>query len=186
MRWSWAVSAVVHVGALVGLSTVGVEVPARPESNLPITLSFHVSAEPIILHGADTVVPSEPIEDVKPTIEDPELTADPEERQEDTRLSLAYTSTKLKRDLPVPLPGNPPPRYPALAQRRGIEGAVLVLLVISEEGKVVRGEIIESSGSSLLDRAALSALSRWRFKPTHSANNNIVCTIMVPIKFRLV
>ena len=65
---------------------------------------------------------------------------------------------------PTPL-DNPPPPYPARAVARGIEGTVQLTLSISADGRVTGVELDVSSGSALLDRAALAAVRRWRFRP---------------------
>lgn len=65
---------------------------------------------------------------------------------------------------PSPLPGeNQPPRYPWVAWRRGIEGTVVVGLDIDRGGAVTETRLLDSSGSSLLDDAALAQLRTWRF-----------------------
>jgi TonB family protein len=53
-------------------------------------------------------------------------------------------------------------RYPPAAKRRGIEGTVKLILGISSDGELRGLRLQESSGSSLLDRAALE-LSREIF-----------------------
>jgi protein TonB len=52
--------------------------------------------------------------------------------------------------------------YPLLARRRGIEGTVRLVLEISDEGELQGIQLQESSGSLLLDNAALD-LSRSIF-----------------------
>lgn len=65
---------------------------------------------------------------------------------------------------PSPLPGqNAPPTYPWVAWRRGIAGTVTVVLEIDRAGAVLAAHVVTSSGSSLLDDAALQALAQWRF-----------------------
>jgi protein TonB len=55
------------------------------------------------------------------------------------------------------------PRYPSRAQRRGIEGVVVLELRPSADGSVASVEVHRTSGSRELDRAAVEALRRWRF-----------------------
>ena len=81
--------------------------------------------------------------------------------------------------------GNPWPRYPAAARRRGVEGQVLVQVAVSAEGKVEGVELLRSSGNSLLDRAALEALARWRFEPARAAGQPVAGTLEIPVTFRL-
>ena len=65
---------------------------------------------------------------------------------------------------PAPL-HNPSPRYPRLAQERNIEGTVKLELTVAATGEVLSAVVIQSSGSSLLDKAALAAVEDWRFEP---------------------
>jgi protein TonB len=49
-------------------------------------------------------------------------------------------------------------KYPRNAQRRGIEGKAMVRFKISPNGSVDAVEILESSGSEVLDRASLQTV----------------------------
>lgn len=60
---------------------------------------------------------------------------------------------------------NPPPVYPQAAKRQNIEGEVLLKVEVSEEGRAGDVSIAKSSGSSILDYAAISAVKRWKFIP---------------------
>ena len=65
----------------------------------------------------------------------------------------------------VPIEGqNRPPRYPTRALRLGIQGSVELALVVDDCGRVTHCVVSQSSGSSLLDRAAVRAVRAWRFK----------------------
>lgn len=57
------------------------------------------------------------------------------------------------------------PSYPAEARRRGETGTVLLGLLIDTNGTVIDRRIERSSGSPLLDEAAVAALSKCRFRP---------------------
>jgi protein TonB len=50
-------------------------------------------------------------------------------------------------------------RYPEVARRKGIEGAVAVKLTLNTNGEASNLVVAESSGSRLLDRAAVQAIS---------------------------
>lgn len=53
--------------------------------------------------------------------------------------------------------------YPTRARRLGIEGITRVQLEIAEDGRVTDARVLRSSGSRILDRAALEAVRKWRF-----------------------
>lgn len=59
----------------------------------------------------------------------------------------------------------PPPVYPAEAQRARAEGRVVVSAVIEADGMVSEAKVSESSGSTLLDGAALHAVQSTRCAP---------------------
>lgn len=57
------------------------------------------------------------------------------------------------------------PTYPRLAIQRELEGSVTVRVKVTAEGMPANTEILKSSGHELLDRAALDAISKWKFHP---------------------
>jgi protein TonB len=76
---------------------------------------------------------------------------------------IGPVATQLDRDF-VPL-SRPPPQYPYQAARRGIEGWVRVSFKVTETGTVEDVVVLESDPPGVLDRAAIKAVYRWRFKP---------------------
>jgi protein TonB len=65
----------------------------------------------------------------------------------------------------VPYGTNLPPRYPAEASAAGWRGSVSLRLVVAADGIVRRVEVLRGSGHEVLDRAAVDAAARWRFRP---------------------
>ena len=57
------------------------------------------------------------------------------------------------------------PRYPSRALSRGIEGWVLLEFGIDELGLAVNPVVIESEPPGIFDRAATSAVKRWKYRP---------------------
>ena len=57
------------------------------------------------------------------------------------------------------------PNYPGSAMMNGQEGWVVVSFVVSAVGDVQEAMIEDSSGIESLERAALEAVSRWRYAP---------------------
>jgi TonB family protein len=56
--------------------------------------------------------------------------------------------------------------YPVQARVRHLSGAgFFILLVTSQTGVVKNVQIEKSTGSPILDSAAISAFKQWRFKP---------------------
>jgi protein TonB len=58
-----------------------------------------------------------------------------------------------------------PPAYPERARRRGIEGQVLVRLWLGAAGEVARAEIVRAEPAGVFERAVLSAVKRWKYRP---------------------
>ena len=56
------------------------------------------------------------------------------------------------------------PRYPMRAANRRIEGWVKVQFTITKEGTVTDAIVVDSEPKNTFDRAALSAIKRWKFK----------------------
>ena len=80
---------------------------------------------------------------------------------------------------------NPAPVYPAAAKRAGEEGRVLLRVLVSADGRAQAVEIARSSGSELLDQAALDAVRRWRFVPARRGEADVAAHVQVPIVFSL-
>lgn len=78
---------------------------------------------------------------------------------------------------------SPAPRYPVRALRRGDEGVVNVRAQIGPDGVPTSVSLVSGSGSRDLDRAALDAVRRWRFRPAQENGRPTVGTIVVPIEF---
>lgn len=57
------------------------------------------------------------------------------------------------------------PAYPFGALSRGVEGSVLLEYTVDERGRVVSPRVLEATPPGVFDRAALKALSRWRYEP---------------------
>ena len=61
------------------------------------------------------------------------------------------------------------PAYPFAALTRGIEGSVLLEYSVDHRGRVVSPRVLEASPPGVFERAALHALSRWRYQPNAGA-----------------
>jgi len=56
---------------------------------------------------------------------------------------------------------------------------------VSAEGQADELAVLQSSGYPNLDRAAVEAVQRWRFKPARRAGNDAGSLLYVPVVFRL-
>lgn len=81
---------------------------------------------------------------------------------------------------------NASPQYPAEARRRRMEGVVGVLIRINRSGTPDAVEVTSSSGSPMLDAAAIEALLQWRFAPVRDGSRALSAGYPLDIKFVLV
>ncbi len=80
---------------------------------------------------------------------------------------------------------NPPPPYPRSARRSGEQGTVTLRVHVSTDGLPTRVELERSSGSPVLDEAALAAVTGWRFVPARRGADPVAAWVIVPVIFRL-
>jgi protein TonB len=75
------------------------------------------------------------------------------------------------------------PEYPVEARRRHLTGSgVLELKLSPDTGEVLSVTVITSTGHSILDRAAIDAFKRWRFRPHMFARVKVPITFSMPKK----
>lgn len=80
---------------------------------------------------------------------------------------------------------NPRPNYPAVAQRMGWQGRVLLRVEVLSEGACGEVSVLRSSGHDLLDKAATNAVRSWRFVPARHGGQAVTQWFSVPIVFAL-
>lgn len=75
------------------------------------------------------------------------------------------------------------PKYPELAKQMGLEGAVVVNALISENGDVIRTEILRGiKNGAALEQAAQAAVRQWKFTP--AVKNGLKVKVWKPIETR--
>ncbi|RMG63293.1 MAG: energy transducer TonB [Calditrichaeota bacterium] len=75
------------------------------------------------------------------------------------------------------------PKYPELARKAGIEGRVVVKVLINTKGDVEKVEVIKSH--PLLDEAAIEAAKQFKFKPGKQRDRYVKVWMTIPFNFRL-
>ena len=87
---------------------------------------------------------------------------------------------------PVPLNPNSPVDYPPALAAQGIEGTVLLRLMVDTNGAIVRDStrIAESSGYPALDSAAMQAAPSLRYAPAERDGAKVAMAFLQPIYFR--
>ncbi len=74
--------------------------------------------------------------------------------------------------------------YPEMARRAGVEGKVVVRVLVGKDGKPMK-TIIEQSDNELLNDAAKNAVMKSVFTPAIQNGNPIALWVSIPIQFRL-
>jgi TonB family protein len=74
--------------------------------------------------------------------------------------------------------------YPDEARQKGIEGKVLLELVIGSNGSVQSVKVL-SSPSTLLTAAAETAVRKTAFVPAMKDGKKVEATVVLPVMFRL-
>jgi protein TonB len=85
---------------------------------------------------------------------------------------------------PVPI-GKPSAPYPVDALRNGDEGTVLLRITVGADGVPYGIALARSSRSRSLDRAAMSAVRNWRFRPAMRNGQPVPATVQIPVSYRL-
>ncbi len=74
--------------------------------------------------------------------------------------------------------------YPEVARKAGIEGQVIVRVLVDKNGKPKQA-VIQHSDSQMLDQSAKDAVMKSVFTPAIQNGQPITCWVSIPIKFRL-
>lgn len=131
----------------------------------------HVAAShpaPISVPAVSTIRPVAPVE--SHAIADTPATVAP---VADSEATIAYETAT-------------PPAYPIQALRAGVQGTVLLKVLVDAGGKPVQVAIQRSSGSRSLDDAARRhVLAAWRFHPAMRDGRAFEAWALVPVQFNL-
>lgn len=75
------------------------------------------------------------------------------------------------------------PNYPRRSVELGQQGNVTLHALVNKDGVPSELKIMQSSGHSLLDKAALAAVSKWEFEPTKKNGITVASWVRVPVEF---
>lgn len=78
-----------------------------------------------------------------------------------------------------------PAVYPSRALELGQQGEVLIRIRLDTNGTAVEILVSRSSGSDLLDRAALTAVRGWHFLPAVRDGHAVAAWVEIPVRFHL-
>jgi protein TonB len=182
--------------------------PPPPAPLPPAALAAPILPPPLVEETPPQVAEAPPMPEQAPELEQPQQVAEaprPPERRTPPRQSPPQTAApqpvRLNAALrgtesftlegrtapPVALDGvrNRGPSFPEASRRRGEEGVVRVELFVDPTGRVADVRILESSGFSALDAAAVQAVREWRFRPAQRAGLPVAGSITTAVHFRL-
>lgn len=74
--------------------------------------------------------------------------------------------------------------YPDLARKAGLEGTVVIKIVVSPEGKPTQPEVLKSV-HKVLDDAAINGIMQLQFEPARQRNRLVSVWISIPVVFDL-
>ena len=102
-------------------------------------------------------------------------------REQRRRAALAKKISK-----PASVIARKSPTYPRSARRKNQQGRVVVTVIVTTSGKVANPRVSKSSGHSSLDRAALAAAKKHRFRPAKNGlGQSVTSTKAIPFSFKL-
>ncbi len=76
------------------------------------------------------------------------------------------------------------PDYPKVALKAGIEGTVILKVLIDKDGSVAQATAVK--GKEIFQKAALNAIYQYRFSPARQNDRPVKVYLVMPIRFRLV
>ena len=74
--------------------------------------------------------------------------------------------------------------YPTAIREAGVEGRVLVKIVVGVNGQCKSATIARSSGWAVLDSAAIESVMNYSFKPAMYKGQAVEATISLPLLFQ--
>lgn len=160
--------------------------PPAPPPIVPVAPPTHEKV-PQIIRVPTQAPPTQQI-----VIEQGTLPVDPVERpmqntaQPTTQTSIDPTDPGPITGMSLQYAAAPAPDYPVKALAEGIEGTVLLQVLVDIDGKPLQVDIQRSSGNRHLDRAARDQVLRaWRFQPAMRNGIAVQAIGLVPIDFKL-
>ncbi len=155
--------------------------PAPPRPPVPIEVANdQVLDESIELNLDASLDLDEALVDVQPPPPPP-----PQEEEEEEISNEIFVAVE---DMPVMIGGiaslTAAIQYPEMARKAGVEGRVIVQIIIDENG-IPRDPVIVRSASELLDEEAVRAVMMQRFTPGKQRGRAVKVKLAIPVMFRL-
>jgi protein TonB len=75
------------------------------------------------------------------------------------------------------------PSYPKAAKKAHVSGAVIMKVIVNEQGDVESAEVV--SGPDMLRDAATEAVKKWRYRPFALNGHTVKVTTSITFNFAL-
>ncbi len=77
------------------------------------------------------------------------------------------------------------PTYPNGAKDLGLTGNVVLQIQIGSDGWVSKVDVVSSEPEGIFEKAAVDAVSKWKFKPASVGGEMVATSVKIPLKFEL-
>jgi protein TonB len=77
------------------------------------------------------------------------------------------------------------PDYPAIARKAGIEGMVVLKILVNVDGHVIEAKVMKSLGNAGCDEAAIDAAMKCKFEPALRRGKPVQVWVSYPVRFML-
>ena len=128
----------------------------------------------------------EPVQADAPKQEHPEKKAP--EADKETPLAETRVFNMSEVSEPPEIIKSHPPHYPDMARLMGVEGKVILRLLIDEEGDVIDVKVLRTIASDFrsgFERASIKAAKQYKYKPAILDGKPVPCWAKVTIKYKL-
>lgn len=98
--------------------------------------------------------------------------------------SLSHGELGRPDTMPMPL-AQVHPSYPYSARRRGVQGWVLVRILVSKAGEVSQVKVLKSRPKGVFEDTVRRTLRSWRFKPAMKDGQPMAAWVQTTIRFKL-
>ena len=65
------------------------------------------------------------------------------------------------------------PRYPEIARKAGVEGKVILLIIVDEQGNVLSATVVLAEPPGIFEQVAIDAVLQYKFKPARQRDKAI-------------
>ncbi|NIR47191.1 TonB family protein [candidate division KSB1 bacterium] len=181
-RKVFELSVIISLLLTITLFLIRPEVNITPPKLNPRKAQFRIQEVPQTMQKRPPPRPSVPVETENAV--DPDLPVEPEQDIDDGYVFVPYDSP------PAPVGGYSSIRrnliYPQKALDAGIEGTVVIAVLIDKNGNAIKTEILKDSGKDVgFEQAAQKAVTAVKWHPAMQREHRVKIWLTIPIRFIL-